>query len=78
MPQTIDAVAVRGHLASKTTQELCDDFEHLVKAGRRMMWAEQAIMDALFERNPVACVEWMLELGGLFGPAMPHKFFGLK
>ncbi|QJS09123.1 hypothetical protein HKX69_05990 [Streptomyces argyrophyllae] len=76
MPQTIDAVAVRGHLAEKTTQELCDDYRHLVNSKRRMSWAEQAISDALFERNEVAWVEWQLG-GNLFGPSMPHRFFGL-
>ncbi|MGJ3559670.1 hypothetical protein ACR6C2_17005 [Streptomyces sp. INA 01156] len=77
MAQTIDAVAVRRHLEGKTTQELCDDFEHLVKSARRMAWAEQAIMDALFERNSAAHLEWLME-GQPFGPVMPHRFFGLK
>jgi hypothetical protein len=77
MAQTIDAVAVRGHLAQKTTQELCDDFEHLVQSPRRMPWAEDAITSELFERNEVAWIEWQME-GNLFGAAMPHRFFGLK
>ncbi|MET7984592.1 hypothetical protein [Streptomyces sp. NPDC005281] len=77
MPQTIDAVAVRGHLAQKTTQELCDDFERLVKSPHRMAWAEDAIIAALLPHNGAAWLEWQME-GGLFGPAMPHRFFGLK
>lgn len=77
MSQTIDEKAIRGHLVNKTTQELCDDFEHLVKSARRMSWAEQAVSDALFERNEVAWVDWQLG-GNLFGPHMPHRFFGLK
>ncbi|MEV0471023.1 hypothetical protein [Streptomyces prunicolor] len=76
MPQVIDARAIRGHLVGKTTQELCDDFEHLVHGKRRMTWAEQAISDVLFGRNEVAWVEWQLG-GNLFGPTMPHRFFGL-
>jgi hypothetical protein len=72
-----DAVAVRGHLARRTTQELCDDFEQLVKLERRMSWAEQVISDALFKRQPLAWVEWQME-GCPFGPVMPHRFFGLK
>lgn len=76
MAQTIDAAAIRGHLGAKTTQELCDDYVHLVNSKRRMRWAEQAISDALFERNDVAWCEWQMG-GGLFGPYRPHRFFGL-
>lgn len=77
MAQTLDAVAVRKHLTTKTTQELCDDFEHLVKSPRSMAWAEEAVSDALFERNSVAWLEWRMG-GNLFGQEMPHRFYGLK
>lgn len=72
----IDAKVIRSHLGGRTTQDLCDDFEHLVNARRPMPWAQQAIADALFERNEVAWIEWQLG-GNLFGPTMPHRFFGL-
>jgi hypothetical protein len=74
--QTIDVAAVRGHLDSKTTLELCDDYQHLRKSKRRMPWAEQAISDALFARNQLAWFEWQME-GGLFGYPRPHRYFGL-
>ncbi|WP_435270956.1 hypothetical protein [Streptomyces sp. 1222.5] len=77
MSQTLNAVEVRKHLTSKTTQELCDDYEHLVNSKRRMPWAEHAITSVLFERNQVAWLEWQME-GHAFGIPMPHRFFGLK
>ncbi|MER6382123.1 hypothetical protein ACWDBP_39775 [Streptomyces sp. NPDC001233] len=73
----MDAVMVRQHLTTRTTQELCDDYEHLVNSKRRMPWAEHAITSALFERNQVAWLEWQMD-GNLFGPPLPHSFFGLK
>ncbi|MFC9591553.1 hypothetical protein ACFTUC_17405 [Streptomyces sp. NPDC056944] len=72
----IDATIIRQHLGNRTTLELCDDFEHLTKSSRRMPWAEQAISDALFERNENAWFAWQFE-GNLFGPPMPHRAFGL-
>jgi len=76
VPQTLDARKVRSRLDGKTTFELCEDFVLLVNSPRRIVWAEQAISDVLFERNEVAWVEWQLG-GQLFGPARPHRFFGL-
>ncbi|MFK0231182.1 hypothetical protein ACIQUL_36060 [Streptomyces sp. NPDC090303] len=67
---------IRRHLGSRTTLELCDDFEHLTKSSRRMPWAEQAISDALFKRNSNAWFSWQFE-GNAFGQPMPHRFFGL-
>ncbi|MFI8815694.1 MULTISPECIES: hypothetical protein [unclassified Streptomyces] len=72
----IDAKVIRSHLNHKTTLELCDDFAHLSKSERPMPWAQQAISDALFERNETAWFEWQLG-GDLFGRSMPHGFFGL-
>jgi hypothetical protein len=72
----ITAAVIRDHLTNKTTQELCDDFEHLSKSERPMPWAQQAISDVLFERNSVAWLQWQLE-GDYFGRSMPHRFFGL-
>lgn len=72
----IDARVIRGHLHDKTTLELCDDFQHLRKSARPMPWAEQAVLDVLFERNSAAWLEWQMD-GDLFGRSMPHKFFGL-
>ncbi|MFI0553456.1 hypothetical protein [Streptomyces scabiei] len=77
MAQTIDAVAIRRHLSQKTTQELCDDFEHLVNQPRRLTWAEDAISRELSERDNLAWWAWQLE-GNAFGPALPHMHFGLK
>ncbi|MFD4608250.1 hypothetical protein ACFWOT_09050 [Streptomyces sp. NPDC058440] len=74
---TLDAVAVRRHLTQKTTQELCDDYEHLANSVRRMPWAEQAISDVLFERDNDKWFEWRMQ-GEAFGPAMPHPYYGLK
>ncbi|MER6102432.1 hypothetical protein ABT115_08895 [Streptomyces sp. NPDC001832] len=72
----VTAAVMRGHLAAKTTQELCDDYEHLVDSKRPMPWAEQAVSDVLFERNQLAWLEWQME-GGLFGFPKPHRYFGL-
>lgn len=72
----VTAVVVRGHLDAKTTQELCDDFEHLKQCARPMPWAEQAISDALFHRNEVAWFEWQFS-SHAFGVPMPHRYFGL-
>jgi hypothetical protein len=77
VPQTIDAVAIRRHLSSKTIQELCDDYEHLVKSKRKMSWAENAVCMELSNRNSEAWFAWQFE-GNPFGPVMPHRFFGLK
>jgi hypothetical protein len=74
--QTLDAGKIRAHLTSKTTQELCDDYEHLANSKRRMPWAEQAISDVLFERNEMAWFDWQFT-GNPFGPVTPHRFFGL-
>jgi len=76
VPQTIDAKAIRGHLKSKTTLELCDDLMHLRESARPMPWAEQAISDVLFDRNEVAWCDWQMG-GNLFGPERPHRYFGL-
>ncbi|MGW2710755.1 hypothetical protein ACWC4J_17445 [Streptomyces sp. NPDC001356] len=76
MAQTLDVAAIRRHLEGRTTLELCDDFVNLVNAKRRMSWAEQAISDALFARNEVAWLSWQMD-GSIFGPARPHRFFGL-
>jgi hypothetical protein len=76
MAQVMDAAAISRQLLSKTTQELCDDYWNLVNSKRRMGWAERAVEDALFARNEVACLEWMIENSGLI-PCRPHRFFGL-
>ncbi|MEV3860685.1 hypothetical protein AB0J38_41050 [Streptomyces sp. NPDC050095] len=72
---TVRKAEVLDYLKNRSTKELCEDFAELVSLNRRMTWAELAVSDVLFERNELAWIEWQLG-GNLFGPELPHKYYG--
>lgn len=78
MVQRIDAVAVRAHMAQKTTYDLCEEYERLVK-GSAPLWMLDAVERVLADRNRDAWNAWIdaQDAAGL-RPVMPMGFFRVK